>query len=292
MPRLLKISVSLILGALSYACNASEKIDVIYPRPVTSDDQRTAYPSKLLALGLEKSGAPFHLTSSNNVMLQGRALKMLAAGEQVNVVWSMTSNERETDLQPIRIPIYKGLIGWRLPLVNDDRVIFFQTVESLAQLKLLTAGQGHDWPDTAILRQNGFKVLGVASYEGLFRMLSLHRFDYFPRSIVEIWAEAKNHAQRGIVVESSIIIKYPTAFYYFVNKKDRDLAYLLNKGLNIAIEDGSFDKLFLEYHQPLLERAKLKKRKVFEIDNPILPKETPLDDKRLWLDINAYSQNN
>jgi hypothetical protein len=52
----------------------------------------------------------------------------------------------------------------------------------------------------------------------------------------------------------------------------------------MAIEDGSFDRFF--YNHPdiknVLTRADLKNRRIFELKNPVLPKDTPLNDKRLW----------
>ncbi|MCX4027144.1 transporter substrate-binding domain-containing protein [Spartinivicinus marinus] len=258
---------------------------VTYPRPVTADDKRTQYPAKLLHLGLSKSGESFQIQPSEGVMLQGRALKLLELGKVVDVVWSMTSIDREKKLLPIRVPIYKGLIGWRLPLIREIDQRKFAAISHLGLLKPLYAGQGHDWPDTVILRENGFQVSGVASYEGLFKMLSQRRFDYFPRSIVEIWAEAENHADKGIVVENSIVIKYKTAFYYFVNKGGQRLARLLSKGLYQAIEDGSFDRLFMEHHQEILSKAKLEQRKIFTIPNPILPVNTPLNEPKLWFEL-------
>ncbi|WP_230425676.1 transporter substrate-binding domain-containing protein [Spartinivicinus ruber] len=264
---------------------AVQPIVVTYPRPVTADDKRTQYPAKLLELGLNKSGEQFEIKPSEGVMLQGRALKLLALGKVVDVVWSMTSIEREKQLLPIRVPIYKGMIGWRLPLIRDADQRKFAAITHLDLLKPLYAGQGHDWPDTEILRKNGFQVSGVASYEGLFKMLALRRFDYFPRSIVEIWAEAESHADKGIIVEPTIVIRYKTAFYYFVNKDSQRLARLLTKGLYQAVEDGSFEKLFMEHHRSILNKAKLKQRKIFTIPNPILPVKTPLDESRLWFEL-------
>lgn len=264
---------------------AQELTTVTYPRPVTAGDQRTQYPANLLALGLSKSGEKFEIEPSEGVMLQGRALKLLTAGKAVDVVWSMTSIEREDQLLPIRIPIYKGLIGWRLALIKEGDQKKFAAINHLDLLKPLFAGQGHDWPDTEILLKNDFQVSGVASYEGLFKMLELNRFDYFPRSIVEVWAEADLHASKGIVVEQSFVIRYKTAFYFFVNKNNQRLARLLTKGLYKSIDDGSFRELFMKNHQAILAKAQLKKRKIFTISNPILPVKTPLNDAELWFEM-------
>jgi hypothetical protein len=128
---------------------------VLYPRPETADDARTDYPLRLLQLALSKSHTAYTLQPSSIVMDQGRALAELGRpGGGISIVWSMTSRERETTLLPIRIPIYKGLISWRIPLVADSNRDLLKNVKTLEQLRALTAGQGHDWPDTDILRSN------------------------------------------------------------------------------------------------------------------------------------------
>lgn len=255
---------------------------IIYSRPEATNDTRTAYPLKLLRLAFDKAGARHQLRASAIPMQQGRALTELARGGTVRVVWSMTSIEREAALLPIRIPIYKGLIGWRLPLVRAEEPDLLSGVHGMQELRHFTAGQGHDWPDTEILRGNGLNVVGVPRYDSLFQMLAMKRFDYFPRSISEIWAEAQQHRADGIVIDRNLVIRYPTAFYFFVNKRDTVLAETIRSGLEHAIADGSFDRLFCQHHVRVIEQARLKRRTVIELNNPILPPLTPLARKELW----------
>ena len=271
---------ALVFGFLSVAL-AGEK--VYYPRPESAKDPRTEYPVKLFNLAMKKAGAKYELVPSKDVMNQGRAIvEVEQATGSVTLVWSMTSVEREKKLLPIRIPIYKGLIGWRLPLVtkkNQDRL---KNVTGIEDLKQFTAGQGHDWPDTEILRANGQTVEISSNYEGLFAMLTRERFDYFPRSVAEIWAEAEGHAGEGIIVDQSIALHYPAAFYFFVNKSNKTLAEALKKGLELAINDGSFDQLFYEYNSAVITRSALDNRRIIEMSNPLLPPETPLHRAELW----------
>lgn len=254
-----------------------------YPRPESDKDPRVAYPLTLLRLALEKSGAPVDLQPSKARMQQGRALREVELGTgKVHVVWSMTSREREAATRPIRIPIYKGLIGWRLPLVRSQDAQRLATVQALGDLQAFSAGQGHDWPDTEILRANGLTVHGVAAYEALFQMLEAGRFAYFPRSVIEIWAEAAQHASRGIVVDPNLALHYPAAFYYFVHRDNAALAQTIEKGLEKAIADGSFDRLFHKHFDAVLRASALERRRVIELHNPLLPPETPLQRKELW----------
>lgn len=263
------------------SAQAAEKI--YYPRPESATDPRTEYPVKLLELALKKSDAQYDLQPSVATMVQGRAITEVESNKgNVHIVWTMTSKEREQQLLPIRIPIYKGLIGWRLPLVMQKDADQFKSVKSIADMNRFDAGQGHDWPDTEILRSNGLKVNGATNYEGLFKMLENGRFHYFPRSVAEIWAEAETHASKGIVVDKNIALHYPAAFYYFVNKNNRQLADTVTRGLEKAISDGSFEKLFQQFNGPTIKRSNLENRAIIELKNPLLPAETPLNRKELW----------
>jgi hypothetical protein len=169
-----------------------------------------------------------------------------------------------------------------LPLVRAEEPDLLSGVHSVQELRHFTAGQGHDWPDTEILRGNGLNVVGVPRYDSLFHMLAMKRFDYFPRSIAEIWAEAQQHRAEGIVIDRNLVIRYPTAFYFFVNKHDTALAETIRSGLEHAIADGSFDRLFCQHHARVIEQAQLGRRTLIELDNPILPPQTPLARKELW----------
>lgn len=273
-----------VLAAVLCSGYAAASTAVIYPRDETPNDPRNEYPVKVLELALKKSGGDYQAKASQGVMQQGRAiLEIEKAAPEPTVMWTMTSKERETSLLPIRIPIEKGLIGWRLPLVMQAKAEQFKDVKSLDDMKKFSAGQGHDWPDTEILRNNGLTVQGASSYAGLFPMLTGGRFDYFPRSISEIWGEADGHKAENIVVDSHVILHYPAAIYFFVSKKNTKLANDLKTGLDKAIADGSFDALFHQYNDTYIKRAKLENRAVIELKNPLLPAETPLDKTEYWL---------
>ncbi len=254
-------------------------LDVRYPQ----QEADGAYPVKVLALALSKSGLPHTLEPMPYQMPQGRALKQLAQGIDLNVVWSITSKEREQDLLPVRIPIDKGLYGWRIFLVNKEAVDQYSAVQSLGDLKALKAGQGHDWPDTAILRANGLPVEVSPRYDSLFRMLKSKRFDYFPRSVLEIWGEAERYADMDLVVEPRVLLHYPTAFYFFVSKNNPELAAILERGLNAAIKDGSFERLFQQTYGDIVRRANLNGRNALRLTNPLLPAKMPLHRKELWI---------
>lgn len=257
--------------------------NITYPRPLTEFDQRSQYPIQLLTLALEQTGVNYSLRPSDRIMLQSRALKQLRENREVDVVWSMTDQAREEQLLPIRIPIFKGLIGWRVMLVKTSNLEQFSGLQHLTGLRSLKPIQGSDWPDTKILQSNGFEVITSRDYRSMFTLLEQEQGDFFPRSVVEVWSELdSDDIAADIAVEPRIGVRYPTAMYFFVNRRNSTLARLIENGLEKAIANGKFDDLFLQIHDTLLSRAAMQERVFFELDNPLLPAKTPLERQELW----------
>jgi hypothetical protein len=249
-------------------------------------DPRNDYFLAMLQLALEQTpeDGPWQLQPAAERMSQSRALQRLSEGVDIDVVWSMTSISREQQNRAIRIPLLKGLMGYRLLLIRAEDQSWFRRVQTLDQLRELRAGQGHDWPDTDILRANGLAVEAAADYDSLFRMLQQGRFDYLPRAVNEPWEELAARPGMGLAVEEGLLIHYPSAEYFFVHPHSTALAERIERGLRRALADGSFDRLFREHpvNANAFGRASLLKRRVIRLDNPLLPADTPFADRQLW----------
>ncbi|MES2899464.1 MAG: transporter substrate-binding domain-containing protein [Pseudomonadota bacterium] len=253
---------------------------VTFPRPESEQDTRNRFPYFLLEQALQRSGRAYRLRYSDVRMQQGRAVAMLEKNQGIDIVCFMTSAEREATLLPIRIPIDKGLIGWRLILINKSQAERWSRFASVVELKSLTAGQGSDWPDFSILRDNGFKVYGTSNYDSLFSMLQQQRIDYFPRAVSEIWYEADAHKD-SLMVAPRLAFRYTTASYFFVRKGQERLAADITLGLDSMIADGSYEKLFQHYYGDVIRRSGLRERQVVELNNSMLPDGIPAERRKL-----------
>jgi hypothetical protein len=259
------------------AANAAPAAEIRYPR----EEGGNAYPFELLQLALSKAGSTDTLVQTPFRMMQDRALLEISLdGGAADIMATMTSKEREARLLPVRIPITKGLIGWRIPVVTRERRQVFSKVSNLPALRRFQAVQGHDWPDAKILRHNGLPAHSVSSYESLFNTLASGRVDYLPLSLLEAGAAVKG--REGLVVDRHIALHYPAAIYYFVNPRNAALAETVRRGLEASIADGSFDKLFYRHFGEAIAQARLAERTVIELENPYLPDSAPLDRKNLW----------
>lgn len=255
---------------------------VRYPAIEDSADKRSDYPIALLELALKKSGSTATLQTTSARVSKSRALYLLETGVEVDVVWTMTSVDREQRFLPVRIPIYKGLGSYRLLLIRKSEQAKFSALKDEAALKQQMMSQMHDWVDAEVLRQNKFKVLNASSYQSLFQMLLHNRVDAVPRSVLEIAAEQQLFAERGLHIETDWVLHYPGAVYFFVSNKNPVLAEKIETGLRLALKDGSFDLLFQKYFVQQLKEMKLSKRRLVELKNPLLPPETPLNESMLW----------
>lgn len=276
-PRLFQALLSLFI-ALSINHTAFSEISqrtIVYNSKLSTNDTRDRYPLELLKLALRKSGVFFHLVQSPRFLVQKRALEQLALGIDLDIVWTMTSKQREAELIPIRFPIYKGLVGLRLLLIKRSDAASFSSIHTLRELNNKKAGQGHNWPDKKILEDNGLTVYGVVNYTSLFQMLAAGRLDYVPRSILEIWSEIEQYRSLDLVAEPTLALCYPAATYFFFNSKNSVLADQIEAGLLLAKNDGSFEKLFQSFHKTLLERSEIEKRQVFSLENTIMPSSLP-----------------
>lgn len=227
----------------------------------------------------------YQLLNFDNQIPKDRAFDFMNHNKGIDVIFGGATQERENISTPIRIPILKGLNGWRMPLINKDNKDFFLTIKTMSDFKKLIPGQFHRWSDTKILESNNIHVAKGSDFEGLFQMLDKERIDYFPRSILEIDGEYQARKHLNIMIDKSLIIHYPTAYYFYVGKNNQTLADDILYGLEQAKADGSFDNVFVKYHGEVINNILKIKRRVFSLNNPFLSSETPLSRKELWIDL-------
>lgn len=292
--------LSFILAQYAFAANDCGTIKVNH-----SDDDNGRYAMIMLKLALSKIEHDCVIEEDPNEVSQARAIENTMTGA-ITLLWAATDANLEEKLLPVRIPLYKGLLGHRVFIINPQNQWKFDQVKTFDDLKKLTFGQGSTWADKAILESNGLTVKGAPRYQNLFYMVDGGRFDAFPRGINEPWGEL---AQRktpeivdgqtrpdlsGLTVEKRLMLVYKMPFYFFVSKQKPLIAKLIEDGLEKAIADGSFDEVF--YNDPMvkgaLEKANVGDRIGFEINNPNLTDGTKaiLDREELWFDIREYAK--
>ncbi len=247
---------------------------------------QTDYMNGLLKLALSYSSTNYTFATTPEVYSRPRVMESVRSGS-ISVMWGGTSEEMERDFIPVRIDAYRGLMNHRLFFIRKGDQARFDNIHNLEDLKKVRMGQGRSWQDASILENAGFEVVKATKKPSLYHMLDGGRFDAFPRGANEVWTELNAFPELALTVEKRLVLIYPLPTYFFVSPKDPELAKDIENGLESAIDDGAFDRYF--YGSPevqeALERADLPNRRAIRIDNPYLPKATPLDRKELWLDL-------
>lgn len=242
-----------------------------------------------LRVALAELDTPYELDVIREEMTQTRVTEQLRAGK-LEVMWLASDQKAEDSLLPIRFPLLKGLLGYRVCIINPDNQGKFSAVRTMEDLKALTFGQGYGWPDVETLRSNGLQVVVTSKYENLFHMVEGGRFDGFPRGVLEPWVELRSRQELGLTVDTNVLLIYRLPFYLFVAPNNPELAQQLHEGFERALSNGNFDRYFYghEMVKSALDRAKLQERQgVFYLNNPTLSKQTPLDRTDYWFDIQA-----
>ncbi|ABD80702.1 conserved hypothetical protein [Saccharophagus degradans 2-40] len=285
------ILMAYVAWALPAKASATEQISPATKIVITrycgqSITPGNAHIEKLIYLAFSKLNIQPTFNNVNQYCSHSREVKFLQEGKS-DILWATTTADYEQQLIPIRIPIYKGLLGYRIALIRAEDKGKFAHITTLEQLQTLRFGQGEGWADTAILKEAGLKVTESSDVHNLFNMLRAGRFDLFPRGLMEPWEEVKQLPTMNFAVEEHILIVYPLPAYIFVSPKRPELAKLILTGLELAIQDGSFDKLVMADPnvQQALRLANIKQRKIFYLENSTLTKETPLSNKALWVNL-------
>lgn len=276
--------LALLLASLSCA---AENIIKINADPT---DPTAPYAIKMMQLALGKIEKPYKVITLSEKYTQSKTNDELKNHGVIDLIWEASDKTMEDEFRPIRICLYKGLLGHRIFIINKKNQQKFDQITTLEELKKLSFGQGRFWADTRILEANQFNVVKVTKYTNIFHMVDGERFDAFPRGVLEPFNElAKRPELSNLTVEKNLMLVYRMPYYFFVSKDNKELADDLELGLNRAIADGSFDETFYNDQsvKDIFEKANMKNRRTFYIDNPLLSSETPLERKELWLDLNS-----
>ncbi len=246
--RFLALAILSVVTLGASAARSAEVLRITIP-PIEQSAQTSVFFPKLLHLVLTKTEATdgaFEITAYPTLLTKARfeaELKRPTNGI-IDVLWATTNQDLESTLIPIRISLLKDLTSYRIFLIRKDDQEKFNRVKNVNDLRNFKAGQGVRWTDTKVLVANNLPVTTSPFFEPLFNMLLGKRFDYFPRGLYEIWAEEELFRHKGIAIEQRLMLSYVTRKYFFVNKNNPKLANRIERGLKMAIADGSFDQLF------------------------------------------------
>ncbi|MGE6436151.1 hypothetical protein [Shewanella baltica] len=238
-------------------------------------DHRYQYTYDLLQLVIDATNADFGQASlevSDVIMSRNRILRELQDGQTINVIAEASSLEWNTKLIPIKIPIRKGIQGFRVFIIQKENAESLAQITSIMQLTSLKTGSGSQWSTKVAMQQAGFDVVESIQYDSLFNMLSKGRFVTFGRGVNEAYQELEqfNLQYPNLVIDEKILLHIPLATYFYVSPNKPHLAQRIEVGLRRIINNGEFERLFYKRHCDFLIKSKMNQRLIFKIDNPLI----------------------
>jgi len=252
----------------------------------SAKDERQDYPQALLEAALDKTvdeyGA-YEIDASYGPWTRKEGLKNTVEGV-VDIYFAPANPEWERLTMPIYFPIRKGLLNYRLLMVNKNDLHSFESIETFKDLQRFKVGLRKQWTTTYIMKALGFNVVEAETYDQVFVMLNDSETEFVPRGIDEYAAEIEAYQKdlSNLVIEPRLAMYLPMPVYFYVSPKKYGLSIRVEKGLNAMVADGSFDALFMKYFGKSIKQAKLEDRHIIWLSNPFLTKEAPLSRKELW----------
>lgn len=251
--------------------NIFPQVHIKYPNINGLGKQTFSY--AVLNMALENSGEDYEIELLDYEVNDTSVRQMLKKGK-IDIADFGTSKKFEDEFLPIYIPIDYGLNGWRIFIIHKDNKSKFSRINTIADLKNYTAGQGSDWADITILENSGLKVVTAPQITSMLGMVNKKRVDYFPleANYVHWLVENNKEAYPHLYVDQNLLLIYPFARFFFVNKKNTNLHRIVKKGLEISFENGSFLELFKTHKasKDIFTKARLNQRKLIYIENPLM----------------------
>ena len=270
------ICMLVMLSSLAWECSGRTVIHHY------QDQERYAFGLKLLDLAMSKLNLDYEILGGGDERItEARGEAMVVSG-MLDVEFLSTTPEREASMIPIKIPVYRGLLGLRLLLVKRSRKAELSHIGDLQGLAKLVGLHGSQWGDLPVYAANKLPVVTHVNYTSLFHMLIAGRADYFHRGISEITGELKRY-EKELVIADNVALFYPHPVYFFVTKTRPELAQQIEKGLQIALKDGSYRALFDKEYREVIAQAGLQNRTIITLKNPVIPESTPPLDTSWWM---------
>ena len=151
----------------------------------------------------------------------------------------------------------------------------FDGISEPEELQKLDHGIPETWSDATIFRHNGYNVVEEGSFDDIFDRLQNGLFDYSAYGANEVSGIYENRASKreGLIIDQNVVLFYPFPLVFYINPDLPGLAERIEQGLKNIIASGKLDAIFDEHHGTITEQLNLDSRRLFVLDNPLLPDE-------------------
>jgi hypothetical protein len=239
-------------------------------------DARHAYKFELIAKILDVTRAEFgdyQLAPFGEEPSAKRQALLISEGKILNLLWASPGTViARAEVITIPVDILRGLLGYRVCLINPANFPASDQLHSLSQLQI---AQGLNWADVEIYKHNDIHPKQAPTFEALFEMLAAKRFECLPLGADEVmytWRDQKTKFP-FLAIEPQVLIYYDYPIYLHISKQFPELAARVELGLQKLQRSGEFDRLFKQHHAADIAQLHLNQRKLFCLKSPYLPEQ-------------------
>ncbi len=272
---LLLLALWLLIPACATHASPQEPLIVTHKLPELNSNEHVLHEVEVLKLALDKTLPEFGPYELRGIPPMNRARTLVALSHNVypNLILQMSYEDELAEQEKlgfIPFPLDRGVLSYRLCFMRDSLSATARSITHLDQFKGYHFGIGIGWADGKILRHNGLQVIESNSVVSLFRMTKAGRIDFFCRGASEFFYEQQDPNSLGLTSDTHLALYYPLPKFFFAHKDSQVALNRVQKGLEIAYQDGSFNKLWSKRHLNTLERAKLQQRNLIRLENPLI----------------------
>lgn len=181
---------------------------------------------------------------------------------------------REGKLRMIVVPLDRGILGYRVNILLENRKDMLANVRSSADLANFVMGQNEGWMDAEIYRAAGISTKEVRNWsDGQFaHQMGMGFIDLFPLGLEETFSYFLPHFRKHypqLTVDAHILVRYPWfRFVWITPTPEGDALYAaLVRGFDSIVKDGTFLKVWKQ-HRAVPDAALFAARQIIEIANP------------------------
>lgn len=285
----------LLLTGSAAAATEVPGVDILrVPQPRGADDSAYHYSTGLLKKALLKAAngrAVPTIVPASMPLSTERKIHELRLNRTLDVAWLGGSKARGVDLLVVPIPLERGLVGYRQFIIRKDRIADFDAVKTLEDLKQLKACLDAHWVEADVFRDAQLEIVTSVNYEGMFKQLAAGRCDYLPRGFNEAKIDLAKRVTEypQLMVYEPLILHYPFASYFYLNKDNKVIAQWLRDGLEKMIDDGELLE-YMKAHEATSVAFTLASspKRMLVIPNHYLPEFSNENDRRYWIQASEF----
>ncbi len=240
---------------------------------------RQVYERKVLKAILEATEADWGAWEIEETLKEypgdEESLVFTEKGHDLFVTIAGNQKFKEGDMIVIPHLLTKNLLGYRIPIIRKEDAGLFGRISQPGDLQKLDHGIPETWSDATIFRHNGYNVVEKGNFDDVFDRLQNRLFDYSAFGANEVLGVYENRAskRKDLIIDQNVLLFYPFPLVFYVNPDLPKMAERIEQGLQSIISSGKLDAIFDEHYGKITEQLNLDSRRIFVLDNPLIPDE-------------------